>query len=311
MKNVQTGTRKRSLLAYYIKRDKSLLMMVALPVLWYIIFCYVPMYGVFIAFMDYKPALGMIKSAWLGVYWFKTFFSSIYAGRVVSNVIILNLLRLIFDFPAPIILALLLNELKLRRFKKAVQTISYMPHFISAVVVVGMVMTFLSPSEGIVNVFLKKLGHEPIHFMMQPQYFRPVYILMGIWQSIGWGSIIYLAALTGIDMEQYESAHIDGANRWQQAIHITLPGIAPTIIIMLILRVGNMMEVGYEKIILMYNPATYKVADVISTYVYRVGLQKAQYSYGAAVDLFNAVVNCSLLVLVNMISRKVTETSLW
>ena len=141
--------------------------------------------------------------------------------------------------------------------------------------------------------------------------FQAVYILMGIWQSIGWGSIIYLAALTGIDMEQYESAHIDGANRWQQAIHITLPGIAPTIIIMLILRVGNMMEVGYEKIILMYNPATYKVADVISTYVYRVGLQKAQYSYGAAVDLFNAVVNCSLLVLVNMISRKVTETSLW
>lgn len=294
-----------------IKRDKYLLMMVALPVAYFIIFHYIPMYGIVIAFKNFSPGLGIMRSKWVGLQWFKSFFSSIYAGRLISNVLIINFYRIIVCFPIPIIFALFLNEIRWPRFKKAVQTISYLPHFISAVVVVGMVMTFLSPNDGIVNAILKNLGYNTINFMSEPKYFVPVYVLMGLWQGVGWSSIIYLAALAGIDVEQYEAASMDGANRWQQMLHITLPGLAPTIIILLILDIGNMMSVGYEKIILMYNPATYKVADVISTYVYRVGLVGSNYSFGAAIDFFNSVINCTLLIVVNKISKKITDISLW
>lgn len=302
---------KRDLAIKTIKRDKYLLLMVILPIAYYIIFHYVPMYGLVMAFKNYSPGLGIAGSKWVGLQWFTTFFSSIYAGRVISNVLVLNFYRIIVSFPIPIIFALLLNEIRWSRFKKTVQTISYLPHFISAVVVVGMVMTFLSPNDGIVNALLKNMGYNTINFMSEPKYFVSIYVLMGLWQGIGWSSIIYLAALSGIDVQQYEAAYMDGANRWQQIIHITLPGLAPTIIILLILDIGNMMSVGYEKIILMYNPATYKVADVISSYVYRVGLLGSNYSFGAAIDFFNSIINCTLLITVNKISKKITDISLW
>ncbi len=303
------GTRRP--LWAYVKRDQYLLLLVAIPILYFVIFHYLPLYGVQIAFKRYSPGKGIWGSPWVGLQWFREFFSSIYAGRVIGNVLILNGLRLVFAFPLPIVFALLLNELRMARYKRVVQTISYMPHFISTVVVVGMLVTFVSPNGGIVNQVVAALGGTPINFMSESRYFRPLYILSGIWQNLGWDSIIYLAALSGIDQEQYEAARIDGAGRWQQALHITLPGIAPTIIILLILDVGNMMSVGYEKIILMYNPATYDVADVISSYVYRMGIVNNDFSFASAVDLFNSVINCLLLVSVNRLSRSISDTALW
>ena len=248
---------------------------------------------------------------WVGLKWFEQFFGSYFAGRLIRNVLLLNIYSLLWGFPLPILFALLLNEVKNGIFKRVVQTISYMPHFISVVVVVGMVFSFLSVNGGIVNVMLEHLGIEPINFMSEPKWFRTIYIASGVWQSFGWGSIIYLAALSGIDTEQYEAARIDGANRIQQIVHITIPGILPTVIILLILQCGRMMSVGYEKIILMYNTATYEVADVISTYVYRNGILGGEFSFSTAVDLFNNVCNCLLLVTINWISRKVSDISLW
>lgn len=292
-------------------RDKYLLLLIVLPVLYYIIFHYVPLYGVQIAFKRYSPGRGIWGSQWVGLKWFRQFFGSYFAGRLIRNVLILNIYNLLWGFPLPIIFALLLNEVKNAAFKRMVQTISYMPHFISVVVVVGMVFSFLSVNNGIVNVFLENIGIEPINFMSEPRWFRTIYIASGVWQSFGWGSIIYLAALSGIDTEQYEAAKIDGANRLQQIIHITIPGILPTVIILLILQCGRMMSVGYEKIILMYNTATYEVADVISTYVYRNGILGGEFSFSTAVDLFNNVCNCVLLVTINWFSRKVSDISLW
>lgn len=303
------GQRKK--LHVLISRDRYLLAMVAIPLIYFILFHYVPMYGVQIAFKRYSPGRGIWGSAWVGLKWFEEFFSSIYAGRLIRNILILNILRLVIAFPLPILFALLLNELRNVRYKKLVQTVSYMPHFISTVVVVGMIFTFLSPNDGIVNAVIKRLGGNPINFMGESQYYRGTYLISGIWQNLGWDSIIYLAALSNIDMEQYEAARIDGANTRQQMWHITLPGIAPTIIILLILDIGNMMSIGYEKTILMYSPATYDVADVISSYVYRVGIVNNEFSFAAAVDLFNSVVNCILLVGVNTLSKKVTDVALW
>ena len=294
-----------------VVRDRYLLLLVLLPVLYFIIFHYVPMYGLQIAFKRYSPGRGIWGSPWVGLKWFEQFFGSYFAGRLIRNVLLLNIYSLLWGFPLPILFALLLNEVKNGIFKRVVQTISYMPHFISVVVVVGMVFSFLSVNGGIVNVMLEHLGIEPINFMSEPKWFRTIYIASGVWQSFGWGSIIYLAALSGIDTEQYEAARIDGANRIQQIVHITIPGILPTVIILLILQCGRMMSVGYEKIILMYNTATYEVADVISTYVYRNGILGGEFSFSTAVDLFNNVCNCLLLVTINWISRKVSDISLW
>ena len=294
-----------------VVRDRYLLLLVLLPVLYFIIFHYVPMYGLQIAFKRYSPGRGIWGSPWVGLKWFEQFFGSCFAGQLVRNVLLLNIYSLLWGFPLPILFALLLNEVKNGIFKRVVQTISYMPHFISVVVVVGMVFSFLSVNGGIVNVMLEHLGIEPINFMSEPKWFRTIYIASGVWQSFGWGSIIYLAALSGIDTEQYEAARIDGANRIQQIVHITIPGILPTVIILLILQCGRMMSVGYEKIILMYNTATYEVADVISTYVYRNGILGGEFSFSTAVDLFNNVCNCLLLVTINWISRKVSDISLW
>lgn len=283
-----------------------------LPVLiYYILFCYKPMYGALIAFTDYTPGKPLLSN-WIGFGNFTDFFKARDFSRLLFNTINISLSTLIYGFPAPIILSLLLNELRSRKFSRVVQTISYMPHFISMVVICGIIIQFTS-SKGIITQMLLSLGliERPVALLSKARYFVPVYVISGIWQEVGYSSIIYLAALTGINMELYEAATIDGANRWQQTLRITLPGILPTIITMLILRMGSIMNVGSEKIILLYNASIYSSADVISSYVYRKGIQSNQYSFSTAVGLFNSVINCALLVLVNMISRKVTETSLW
>jgi putative aldouronate transport system permease protein len=310
----KTGVNQKKSYAAMLARDfrkNRLIYLMAVPVLaYYIIFHYAPMYGVTIAFKNFSPAKGIIGSPWIGFQWFKDFFNSFYIKRIISNTLIINILGLVFAFPAPIILALLLNEIRNEKFKKSVQTITYLPHFISLVVICGMIHDFTS-RDGIINDLVEFLGGERITMLIQPELFRPIYIISGIWQGVGWGSIIYLAALAGIDPELYQAAVIDGANRWKQAWYITLPGILPTIVILLILRIGSMMSVGHEKIILLYNSNTYETADVISSFVYRKGLLEANYSYSAAVGLFNSVINFILVISANWISRKTTESSLW
>jgi putative aldouronate transport system permease protein len=293
------------------KRDRYLLLLVIAPVVWYIIFCYIPMYGVVIAFKDFTVGQGILQSPWVGLKHFKLFFQSIYFFRLLRNTLLVSTLGLIFGFPVPIIFALMVNEFRDGPFKRTIQTVSYLPHFVSTVVVVGMMVSFLSPSGGIVNTLLGKIGVQPIAFLSDPHWFRPLYIGSGIWQDFGWDSIIYLAALSAVDPELYQAARVDGAGKWKQLIHVTLPSIAPTIIMLLILSLGNLMGVGYEKIILMYNPGTYEAADVINTYVYRAGLLTARYSFGAAVGLFNSAVNIVLLLAANTVARRVGDFGLW
>lgn len=282
-----------------------------LPVItYYIVFHYVPLYGAQIAFKNFTPSKGIWDSPWVGFKYFEEFFNSYYFERLLRNTVLISLYDLIFGFPAPIILALLLNEIKSNIFKRTVQTVTYLPHFISLVVICGMIIDFLA-RDGLVNNMLNRFGIESIPFMIKPEWFRTVYVASNIWQGIGWGSIIYLAALSNIDPQLYEAATIDGAGRFRQALHVTLPGILPTIVIMLILRLGQMLNVGSEKILLLYNTSTYETADVISTFVYRKGILEASYSYSTAIGLFNSVINFALLVIANFISRKATETSLW
>jgi putative aldouronate transport system permease protein len=292
-------------------KSRYLYLMFFPVIVFYIVFQYYPMYGLIIAFKDFSPAKGIWGSEWVGLEHFKTFMSSIYFWRLLWNTIGINIYELVVGFPAPIILALIINEVRKEKFKKVVQTVVYLPNFISTVVVAGMIIAFLSPSSGVVNHFIKILGGEPIHFLAEPAWFKTIYVWTGVWQFCGWGSIIYLAALAGIDVQLYEAATVDGASSWQKLIHITLPGIIPTIIILLILRMGSIFSVGYEKIILLYNPQTYETADVISTYVYRRGILQADFSYSSAISLFNNVINFIMLVVVNKLSSKVSETSLW
>lgn len=291
-------------------RNKYIILMAIPVVLWYAIFQYAPMYGLVIAFKDFSPARGIMDSPWVGIKHFASFFNSIFAWRVIRNTLIINIYQLIFSFPAPIILALLLNEIKKERFKRTVQTVTYLPHFISVIVICGIIVDFTS-MNGLINNIIELLGGERILFLLKSEYFRLIYVSTGIWQNIGWGSIIYLAALSSIDSEQYEAAKIDGANRWKQFVHVTLPGIAPTIVILLILNVGRMMSEGADKIILLYNENTYETADIISSFVYRRGLIDANFSFSAAVGLFNSIINFLLLATTNRISRSINETSLW
>ncbi|RTE10898.1 ABC transporter permease [Paenibacillus whitsoniae] len=292
-------------------RKNKWLILMALPVVaWYILFHYVPMYGVIIAFKQFSPVKGIWASNWVGLKHFYDFFNSISAWRVIRNTLLINIYQLIFAFPAPIILALLLNEIKSKYFKKTIQTVTYLPHFVSMVVICGMIIDFFAKS-GLINDIIAYFGGSRTIFLVEAGWFRTIYVGTGIWQGIGWGSIIYLAALTAIDTELYEAATIDGAGRWRQFSHITLPGIAPTIVILLIMNIGHMMSEGYEKVILLYNPSTYETADIISSYVYRRGLVEANYSFSAAVGLFNSIVNLILIVAANYTSRKVNETSLW
>lgn len=303
-KNINKDLLKR------IYKSRYLYIMLLPTIAFYIIFHYLPMYGIIIAFKDFKASRGILGSPWVGFKHFEQFFSSYYFFRLIRNTFLLNFYGLIFGFPAPIILAILLNELRSEKFKRFVQSVSYLPHFISVVIVVGFIVDFFS-QNGIVNNLLSLFGIEPINFLIEPKWFRPLYVGSGIWQGIGWGSIIYLAAISGIDPELYEAAIIDGAGRFRKIISITIPSIAPTIIIQLIFRIGGMMSVGFEKVFLMYNPSTYETADVISTFVYRSGLQSAQYSYAAAIGLFNTIINFILLIGANYISRVTTESSLW
>lgn len=294
-----------------IIRDKYLYLMLLPCLMYYIIFHYFPMYGLQIAFKDYNIFRGIRDSQWIGLGNFIRFFQSPDFVRVLKNTIVISLYSLAVGFTAPIIMALLLNEVRSKKFRSTVQTIVYIPHFISMVVVAGMVVNFLSPSYGLVNMLIEKLGGEKIYFLMEPKYFRTIYVLMNTWKETGFASIVYIAALTAVDTQLYEAAVIDGAGRWKQTLYVTIPSILPTIITMLIMRIGNILLLGYEGIILLYQPSTYEVADIISSYVYRAGMVQTQYSFAAAVDLFNGVVSLFLVMSANRISRKLTETSLW
>ena len=279
-------------------------------VLFYLIFCYKPMYGIIIAFQNFSPIRGIAGSEWVGLQHFKDFFESYYFTRILKNTLIISLSTLVFSFPMPILFALLLNEIKNQKFKRLVQTISYMPHFISMVVVCNMIKMFTS-NTGFITSLLGMFGVPEASLLTKPEYFVPIYVISGIWQQTGWGAIIYLSALAGIDQQLYEAAKIDGANRWKQTLYVTLPGISQTIIIMLLLRIGNIMDVGYEKVMLLYNEGIFKTADVISTFVYRKGLTDMEFSYSTAVSLFNSVINFIIIVVFNKLSKKLTETSLW
>lgn len=294
-----------------MNRSKYLYILLVPTIIYFIIFAYVPLYGLLIAFKSYNPYQGIWGSPWVGLQYIEDFLKSIFFWRLVGNTITINLYDLAVGFPLPIILALMINEVKNNFYKRSVQTLVYLPHFISVVVVAGMLVSFLSPSTGMINAIIKALGGQPIHFLAEPGWFKSVYVWSGVWQGAGWGSIIYLASLAGIDQELYEAATVDGANNWHKLRYVTIPGIIPTIIIMLILRVGSLFSVGFEKIILLYNPLTYKTADVISTYIYRRGIIGADFSYSTAIGLFNSIINFAMLVVFNKFSRRISETSLW
>ena len=292
------------------KRCWILYLMILPVIAYYIIFHYLPMGGLVIAFKDYRVARGIFGSKWVGLKHFIDFFESEYAWRTVRNTLSISCLGIVFSFPAPIILAILLNEVKHEHFKKAVQTITYMPHFISLVIICAMVHDFCA-TRGLFNTILNALGFDSIDFLIQPGWFYPIYISSGIWQNIGWDSIIYLSALSAIDQELYEAAAVDGAGRLRRIWSITLPGIMPTITILLILRVGSIMSVGFEKIILLYNPSVYETADVISTYVYRRGLVDGKYSFASAVGMMNSIINFILLLTADRLSKHFGQSGLF
>ena len=282
-----------------------------IPVLvYYIVFQYGSMFGLIIAFENYKPRLGFFKSPFVGLTHFKNFINDYYFKRTLMNTIRISVTNLIFTFPCPILLAIFISELRSKTYSKAVQTITYIPHFVSVVVVTSILMD-LTGRNGAITQFLAKFGFEPVTMLNEPKFFLPLYIISNIWQNIGWNSIVYLAALLAIDAQLYEAARIDGAGKLSQLWSITLPSLLPTIIIMLILQIGKMFNVGYEKIILMYNPMTYEVADVINSYVYREGLLNLNYSYAAAVGMFNSIVSFILVWTTNKISNKLTGSGLW
>ncbi len=292
-------------------RDRYLYLLLAPMIIWTFLFKYKPLYALQIAFKDYSLFKGVEASPWIGFDHFVSFFTGPYFLRTLTNTFVLNAVILLIGFPIPIILALLINEVRSKGFKKWIQTATYLPHFISAVVIAGIVINFLSPSTGIVNFLLQKIGMEPIYFLIKPEYFRGIFVSMNIWQEAGFNSIVFLAALSAIDVQLYEAAKIDGANKWKQVLNVTLPGIMPTIMIMLIIRIGNLLNLSFEKIILLYNPSTYETADVLSTYVYRTGLVNAQYDLGAAVGLFEAFVAFILVYGANRLSKRLTANSLW
>jgi putative aldouronate transport system permease protein len=294
-----------------IWRDRYLLLLLLPCIIYYIAFKYIPMWGILISFKDFKPFIGFMDSSWVGLKHYLQFFSSPDAVRIIRNTLILGVLTLIFSFPMPIIFSLALNELKGVRFKKFVQTVSYMPHFLSMVVVCGMITSFLSPIRGIINQIIVQFGGNAINFMSLGQYFRPIYVISDIWQTMGWGAIVYLAAISNVDPQYYEAAKLDGASHLRQIWSITLPSIAPTIATMLILRVGSVLEVGLEKVMLLYSPAIYETSDIIATYVYRQGMVSGNMSYAAAIGLFSSVINLILLISANCASKKLSGTGLY
>ncbi|WP_078395704.1 ABC transporter permease [Shouchella patagoniensis] len=293
-----------------LKKDWQLYSLLLIPILYFIIFKYGPMFGNIIAFRRFVPGGNIIGEEWVGLYYFQMFLNDPTFFAVFQNTLILALLLLVITFPIPIIFALLLNEIKRKGFKRFVQTTSYLPHFFSMVVVAGMVLELVSVNGSINNLVEFFTGNR-YSFIQMPEWFRTIFISSDVWQTTGWGAILYLAALTGINDELYEAARIDGANRWKQTLHITIPGILPTIVVLLILNIGNFLQVGFEKILLLYNPLIYETADVIATYVYRIGIQSASFSYGTAIGLFEALIGLILVFGANFLSRKVTDNSLW
>lgn len=294
-----------------VKACWELYVMLILPISWYILFHYVPMYGIQIAFKDYRSSKGIWGSEWVGFEHFERFFSGFYFKRIVGNTLIINLLSLVFGFPFPIFFALLLGELRSKIFKKALQNVAYIPHFLSTVIVVSIMQLILNPNTGVYNMIRRAMGLGTTNYFASVKAFKPMYIISGIWQHMGWDAILYIAALAGIDQTLYEAASIDGAGRLQKIWYISLPGISSTIIIMLLLRCGQIMNIGYEKVLLMQNSLNQSSSDVISTYVYRVGILEGHFDYSTAIGLFNAACNIVLLSVANFTARQVNGTSLW
>lgn len=298
-------------LAKRLFHDRYLLLLFLPCLLYYVLFRYVPMWGVLISFQDFKPYIGFWGSDWVGWKHYIRFFSSPDAWRIIRNTLRLGLVSLVFSFPIPILFALALNEVRRMSFKKLVQTVSYMPHFLSAVVVCGMIVTFTSPVRGVINQMIAACGGTTVNFLSESRWFVPIYVISDIWQETGWVAILYLAAITNIDPQMYEAATLDGASRLRQIISITLPSIASTIVVTLILRVGSILDVSLEKVMLLYSPAIYDTADVIATYVYRQGLQSSNFSYATAVGLFSGVTNLILLLVTNTFAKKFSDVSLF
>ena len=294
-----------------VKRKRVLYLMLLPGMLLLLIFHYIPMWGVLIAFKDYRVLKGILASDWVGLKHFRAFFGGRMFSSVVLNTLILNCYSLIFAFPLPLVFALMLNEVRVDWFKKGVQTITYMPHFISTVVIVGMMKELLSPTNGIVNQILMRMGHEPIYFFGKAGYFRSLYIISGAWAGTGWGSIVYLAAIAAVDVSLYEAATIDGASRLQKIWHVTLPCIRSTFMVMLILRLGQMLGSDSEKVLLMQTSGNRSVSELLSTYIYNRGVLNSEYSYSTAVGLFNSAVSFLLILVANTLSRRLTEESLW
>jgi putative aldouronate transport system permease protein len=311
-KSARTRTRPRARRTWRqsLRRDWQLYSLAVLPVTFFVVFRYLPMLGNVIAFRRYVPGGSLFGQRWVGVRYFRMFLNDPAFWHVFGNTLILGALTLLFTFPLPIVLALLLNEVRSARLKRFVQSVSYLPHFLSIVVVAGLIMQLLSV-DGVVNQGLKALGHTPITFLQRPEWFRTIYVSSEVWQGLGWGTILYLAALTTIDGQLYEQARIDGANRWRQTWHVTLPGIRPTMVTLLVLNIGTFMAVGFEKILLLYNPLTYPTADVIPTYLFRFGVQSGSFSYAAAIGLFESAIGLVLVVSANRISRRAVGTGLW
>ncbi|MGW0757676.1 ABC transporter permease [Streptomyces sp. NPDC002814] len=293
-----------------VRRDWQLYSLVVLPLLFFLVFRYLPMIGNVIAFRRFEPGGLILGEEWVGLRYVEMFLTDPTFWQVFRNTLWLGGLTLVFCFPIPIVLALLLNEVRRRALKRFVQSVSYLPHFLSIVIVAGITMQMLA-TDGPVNHMLGWFGQDPIRFIQEPEWFRTIYVGSEIWQTAGWGTILYLAALTTIDDNLYEAATIDGANRWQQIWHVTLPGIRPTMITLLILNIGTFMAVGFEKVLLLYNPLTYPTADVISTYVYRTGVESNSFSYAAAIGLFEAIIGLFLIISANQLSRRTVGTSLW
>ena len=294
-----------------IASDYQLYIMLIPFVLYFALFVYRPMGGLIIAFKDYSAYKGIFESPWVGFENFKVFFESPYFFRLIRNTLLISTYGLVINFPATVILALLLNEVTMKKYKSVVQTCTYLPHFISTVVIAGIVTSFLAPSNGLINLIIEAFGGNKVYFLSKAKYFRMIYTLMGMWQGTGYGSIVYIAALAGIDQQLYEACMLDGGGKMRQLWHVTLPGILPTIVIMLIIQIGKIMNVGYETIILLYQPATYETADIISTYVFRTGMEQGNYSLAAAVGLFNSVIGFALVMGANKLSNKVTGSGLW
>lgn len=295
-----------------MKRNYVLYLFLIPTVVFIGVFCYAPMYGVLMAFQNYSPSKGILGSEWVGLKWFITFFETPRFWQIVKNTLVISLYSLAAGFPLPIILALMINSVKSTKFRKLTQTITYMPHFISTVVLVGMLTVFLSPRSGFLTHLIALFGGaEDAYYMGDAKYFSHIYVWSGVWQNIGWNSIIYLAALAGVDQELHEAAMVDGASKLKRIWHIDLPAIVPTMVILLIMNVGSIMNVGYEKVFLMQNDLNMSASEVISSYVYKIGLRQQQYSYSAAIGLFNNIINFFLLITVNKISKKISGTSLW